>query len=66
MSKYDDIINKGRPESSRPKMSMEDRAKIFAPFAALKGHNEAINETAAKTNYDQDIEHLAFQDYLNP
>ena len=42
MGQYDDIINLGRPRSSRPKMALRDRAKIFMPFAALKGHDEAI------------------------
>lgn len=50
---YKDIIDKQRPvhdgdefESRHPKMSIENRAKIFAPFAALKGYEEAIDETA--------------------
>ena len=37
MGKYDDIINMDRPKSNRPSMSRADRAKIFMPFAALKG-----------------------------
>lgn len=45
--KYDDIINMKYPlESSdiskHPRMKVEDRAKIFAPFAALKGYEGAI------------------------
>ena len=43
MGKYDDIINTKWPvASSRKRMSMEDRAKIFLPFAALKGFEEVI------------------------
>lgn len=48
MSKYDDIINMQYPrrdwnfEMKHPRMSMQDRAKIFAPFAALRGFEEAI------------------------
>lgn len=42
MHKYDDIINLSRPVSRHPKMSAEDRAKIFSPFAALKGYEEAV------------------------
>lgn len=49
---YDDIINLSRPEHNgdefearHPKMSRENRAKIFAPFAALKGYEEAIDAT---------------------
>lgn len=46
---YDDIIHTEYPLKSsdafkHPKMSIEDRAKIFAPFAALKGYEEAIAE----------------------
>lgn len=45
--KYDDIINMEYPlkrdgKMKHPNMSIEDRAKIFAPFAALKGYEEAI------------------------
>lgn len=44
MGKYDDIINLARPKSNRPPMPVADRAKIFMPFAALKGYEEAIEE----------------------
>lgn len=45
--KYDDIIHMDYPLKSsdvikHPRMKLEDRAKIFAPFAALKGYEEAI------------------------
>lgn len=45
--KYDDIIHIEYPFNSsdimkHPKMLIEDRAKIFAPFAALKGYEVAI------------------------
>ncbi len=39
--------------AARVKMSREDRAKQFMPFAALKGFDEAIKrveEESAKTN----------------
>ena len=49
---YADIINKERPqhdgdafEAKHPRMPREARAKIFAPFAALTGYTEAVNET---------------------
>lgn len=42
MHKYSDIINLSRPVSGHPKMSNADRAKIFSPFAALKGYEEAV------------------------
>lgn len=44
MGKYDDIINLSRPKSARPPMPVSDRAKIFMPFAALKGYEDAIEE----------------------
>lgn len=46
MSKYDDLLNKPHHVSStRKQMSQYDRAAQFAPFAALTGYGEAINET---------------------
>lgn len=50
MSKYEDIINMPYKKSTvRPHMSLHDRAAQFAPFAALTGHEEAIEETARYT-----------------
>lgn len=51
---YDDIINLPYPRNDwntlikHPRMSIENRAKIFAPFAALRGHSHAIEETAER------------------
>ena len=40
---YEDIINLPHPVSKRHKpMPVEDRAAQFAPFAALTGHQAAI------------------------
>ena len=51
MGKYDDIINMSHPEpKGRPRMSLQNRAAQFSPFAALTGHNEAIQETGRITN----------------
>lgn len=45
MSKYDDIINLPHHASKKlPQMSMEQRVALFAPFAAVTGHKEVINE----------------------
>ncbi|MBO5136993.1 MAG: hypothetical protein J6B81_00655 [Spirochaetaceae bacterium] len=42
---YDDILYTKWPLTSFQKeMPLEQRAKIFLPFAALKGHNEALAE----------------------
>lgn len=44
-SKYDDIINLPHHQSDRhPRMSMKQRAAQFAPFAALAGYAESIDE----------------------
>ncbi len=49
MHKYDDIIHLPHHQSkTRPQMARSDRAAQFAPFAALTGHGEAIEETARK------------------
>ena len=51
---YSDIIDLPYPRNDwnfmmkHPRMSMEDRAKIFHPFAALRGHAEALDATAEK------------------
>lgn len=40
---YKDIINLERPRPMfREQMKLENRAKIFLPFAALKGFEEEI------------------------
>jgi hypothetical protein len=47
--KYDDIIHMeyplpGKDKAKHPPMAISDRAKIFAPFAALKGFDESIEQ----------------------
>lgn len=44
MNIYADIIHQPRPESSHPRMRREERAKLFAPFAALSGHDQAVHD----------------------
>ena len=45
ISDYADIINLQRPISyTRPPMPVIKRAAQFAPFAALTGHDEAIQK----------------------
>lgn len=51
MNNYDDIINLPHHVSStRPQMSMIDRAAQFSPFAALVGYDAAIKETGRLTD----------------
>lgn len=46
MNNYDDIINLPHHISKKHKqMSIESRAAQFAPFAALTGYSDAIEET---------------------
>lgn len=48
--KYADIINLPHYVSKKhPRMSMEARAAQFAPFAALAGYEDAVEETARLT-----------------
>jgi len=52
LDNYKDIIDLPYPRDDwnflmkHPRMSIANRAKIFSPFAALRGHNEKIAETA--------------------
>jgi len=47
--KYDDIINTRwppeNPDFNHPRMPVNQRAKIFLPFAALTGYEKALEET---------------------
>ena len=57
-SKYDDIINTVWNETSlKNRMPLGQRAKIFLPFAALTGFDEAIQNTI-----DQEIAELGEAD----
>ncbi len=47
---YDDMINLPCPTSpTHPRMPIEDRAAQFAPFSALTGYGDAIDETERQT-----------------
>ena len=49
--KYDDIINMPYHVSKKhPQMPMEERAAQFAPFAAIVGYEDAVEETARLTD----------------
>ena len=50
-NKYDDIINLPHYVSNKhPQMTLDARAAQFAPFAALTGYEDAVEETARLTN----------------
>ena len=51
MGKYDDIIHLPHHVSAaRPRMSAQDRAAQFSPFAALTGYEAVISETGRLTD----------------
>ncbi len=48
-NKYSDIINLNwNQDSLSNRMPLEQRAKIFLPFAALTGYEEALKATLEK------------------
>ena len=48
---YDDLLNLPHPTSLRhPRMSQQNRAAQFAPFAALTGYDDVLRETARQTD----------------
>lgn len=56
-TKYNDIIHLPHPVSKkRPQMPLVDRAAQFSPFAALTGHEAAIQETARKTEHKMELD----------
>ena len=57
MDNYEDIINLPHHVSqNRPHMSNYDRAAQFSPFAALKGYDDEIDETARLTDEKLELE----------
>ncbi len=59
-NEYDDIINLPHHTSNkRQRMSREMRAAQFSPFAALTGHDEAIEETARITDKKLELDETA-------
>ena len=54
---YDDIIDLPHWQSpARPRMSRMNRAAQFAPFAALAGHDVAIQETGRLTDTFKELD----------
>ena len=50
---YEDMLDIEWPkESLRAKMPLKNRAKIFLPFAALKGYEESLD--LIRKNLDED------------
>ncbi|MBQ9512618.1 MAG: hypothetical protein IJR58_05450 [Lachnospiraceae bacterium] len=62
---YEDIINLPHHVSrTHPQMPVYNRAAQFAPFAALTGHEDAIEETAVLQRDEalNDVELTGFED----
>ncbi len=60
--RYDDIINLPHHRSTEhAHMSLHDRAAQFAPFAALNGYEEAIDETARVTQEKITLDETAIE-----
>lgn len=54
---YEDIVDMPHPVSKlHPPISLQDRAAQFSPFAALTGHEEAIQETARITDIQVELD----------
>lgn len=64
MGKYDDIIHLPHHQSSKhPHMSYENRAAQFAPFAALTGFDEKIDEASEQNDVLMDtVETVEFDE----
>ncbi|MBQ8084512.1 MAG: hypothetical protein IJ232_00220 [Lachnospiraceae bacterium] len=61
---YDDIINLPHHISERhPQMSLYKRAAQFAPFAALTGFEDVINDT--RIEWENTIENEIFREDFN-
>lgn len=51
-----------RPESNRPKMDIQDRAKQFAPFAALGRLDSVLAEVESKRDVGDPTRELILED----
>lgn len=70
--KYADLLHAERPNSEEsrrkhPRMSLQNRAKIFSPFAALRGYDEEIQSVCRRSQQEpqRTPEEEALETYLN-
>ena len=64
MSNYEDIINMKHFDPKHKRMSMHERAAQFAPFSALVGYSDQINETGRITENESFIDE-DYKDIIN-
>ena len=63
MNKYDEILSLPHHVSpTRPQMPRADRAAQFAPFAALTGYEEVIDETARVTQQRPELDEARLEE----
>lgn len=55
-SKYVDLLSLSRPAPIKPRMAISNRAKIFSPFAALRGYEDEIASEGREHTKTQRIE----------
>lgn len=55
--RYADIIDLPRPKMRHPRMDRLNRAKIFAPFDALRGFDEEIEKVDEQNSTDDSTEY---------
>jgi len=66
IEKYKDIINLPHHISKKhPQMPMEARAAQFAPFAALTGYGDAVDEVTRNVNATDEKEIVRITDEEN-
>lgn len=62
---YSDIIDLKRPVSTKRKhMSNIDRGAQFAPFAALTGYSDMVDDAAEKINNEEEPEEPVVKIYI--
>ena len=67
--KYGDIIEMERPQTEEslrkhPRMTLQNRAKIFSPFAALRGYDEQL--AAEKQRTERVTKRILTEEEMSP
>ena len=71
MNDYESIIKieKYEPSHKHPRMSMDKRSSIFAPFSALTGYSDEVKETERitdrKIELDNDLQEILNKRIIN-